>query len=217
MPPFAARLPRSSAQKFLEITYSYNSFIIAFSPARYKHMLKNLFPIPRLLKKARLRRHIKRAPELSGAQGSLLRNRGAFIFRFGRSHAGQTAFWGSCPFMLCIFCDRGLNRRRGRGYPSPAVSSTTSYATVFQEVPPSFKGLKYQRKCSTIKTGRPKWRNGRRRRLKISRFCTVPVRVRSSAPRRRGRHIVRGDLFVKVTSHSFCRGSSPNHDHFVGS
>ena len=29
-------------------------------------------------------------------------------------------------------------------------------------------------------------------------------------PRRRGRHIVRGDFFTKVTSHSFCRGSFPN-------
>ena len=28
--------------------------------------------------------------------------------------------------------------------------------------------------------------------------------------RRRGRHIVRGDFFPKATSHSFCRGSSPN-------
>ena len=45
---------------------------------------------------------------------------------------------------------------------------------------------------------------------------SVPVRVRSPAPRRRGRHIVRGDFFAKVTSHSFCRGSFPNRTHFVG-
>ena len=32
----------------------------------------------------------------------------------------------------------------------------------------------------------------------------------SHSPRRRGRHIVRGDFFTKVTSHSFCRGSFPN-------
>ena len=38
----------------------------------------------------------------------------------------------------------------------------------------------------------------------------VGVRVPMPAPRRRGRHIVRGDFFTKVTSHSFCRGSFPN-------
>ena len=36
------------------------------------------------------------------------------------------------------------------------------------------------------------------------------VRIPPAAPRRRGRHIVRGDFFTKVTSHSFCRGSFPN-------
>ena len=35
-------------------------------------------------------------------------------------------------------------------------------------------------------------------------------------PRRRGRHIVRGDFFVKVTAHSFCRGSSPNRTRCAG-
>ena len=43
-------------------------------------------------------------------------------------------------------------------------------------------------------------------------FGSNPTRVRipPAAPRRRGRHIVRGDFFTKVTSHSFCRGSFPN-------
>ena len=35
-------------------------------------------------------------------------------------------------------------------------------------------------------------------------------------PHRRGRHIVRGDFFTKVTSHSFCRGSFPNRPRFAG-
>ena len=39
---------------------------------------------------------------------------------------------------------------------------------------------------------------------------TVWVQVPLPAPRRRGRHIVRGDFFAKVTSRTFCRGSSPN-------
>ena len=33
------------------------------------------------------------------------------------------------------------------------------------------------------------------------------VRFPSPPPRRRGRHIVRGDFFTRVTFHSFCRGS----------
>ena len=35
-------------------------------------------------------------------------------------------------------------------------------------------------------------------------------------PRRCGRHIVRSDFLLKVTSHSFCRSSFPNRPHFVG-
>ena len=49
-----------------------------------------------------------------------------------------------------------------------------------------------------------------------SRAFSVRVRVPSGAPRRRGRHIVRGDFLAKVTSHPFCRGSFPNRTHFVG-
>lgn len=37
-----------------------------------------------------------------------------------------------------------------------------------------------------------------------------------SMTRRRGRHIVRGDFFTKVTSHSFCRGSFPNRNRCAG-
>ena len=40
--------------------------------------------------------------------------------------------------------------------------------------------------------------------------------VAAAPPRRRGRHIVRGDFFTKVTSHSFCRGSFPNRTRFAG-
>lgn len=42
------------------------------------------------------------------------------------------------------------------------------------------------------------------------------VRIPPSPPRRRGRHIVRGDFFTKVTSHSFCRGSFPNRNRCAG-
>ena len=38
--------------------------------------------------------------------------------------------------------------------------------------------------------------------------------IRTLAPRRRGRHIVRGDFFTKVTARAFCRGSFPNRNHF---
>lgn len=39
---------------------------------------------------------------------------------------------------------------------------------------------------------------------------------RSEPPRRCGRHIVRSDFFAKVTSHSFCRSSSPNRTRCAG-
>ena len=42
------------------------------------------------------------------------------------------------------------------------------------------------------------------------------VRIPPSPPRRRGRHIVRGDFFTKVTSHSFCRGSFPDRNRRAG-
>ena len=45
---------------------------------------------------------------------------------------------------------------------------------------------------------------------------SLPVRILSLGPHRRGRHIVRGDFFTKVTSHSFCRGSFPNRPRFAG-
>ena len=44
----------------------------------------------------------------------------------------------------------------------------------------------------------------------------VWVRVPPPAPRCRGRHIVRGDFFTKVTSHSFCRDSFPNRTRCAG-
>ena len=40
--------------------------------------------------------------------------------------------------------------------------------------------------------------------------------VADAPPRRCGRHIVRSDFFTKVTSHSFCRSSSPNRTRFTG-
>lgn len=40
--------------------------------------------------------------------------------------------------------------------------------------------------------------------------------VADAPPRRRGRHIVRGDFLSKVTSHSFCRGSFPNRTRSAG-
>ena len=44
------------------------------------------------------------------------------------------------------------------------------------------------------------------------------VRIPPAAPRRRGRHIVRDDIFIpkNAISHSFCRSSFPNATHFVG-
>ena len=42
------------------------------------------------------------------------------------------------------------------------------------------------------------------------------VQIQSLVQRRRGRHIVRGDFFAKVTSHSFCRGSFPTATRFAG-
>ena len=50
------------------------------------------------------------------------------------------------------------------------------------------------------------------------RFASVRSRVRipPSPPRRCGRHIVRSDFFTKVTSHAFCRSSSPNRTRFAG-
>ena len=44
----------------------------------------------------------------------------------------------------------------------------------------------------------------------------MPVRVRTPAPRRRRRHIVRGDVFANVTAHSFCRGFFPNRTRCAG-
>ena len=132
---------------------------------------------------------------------------------------GQTALWGSCPFMLYIFCDRR---------PEPAARSGLSvprrlFHYILCYIPPicacTGKGLKSRRKCSTIRVSEPKWRNGRRRRLKISRFCTVPVRVRSSAPARRKRHIAYDELFhfiAKLIAHSFCCSSLPNRTRFAG-
>ena len=47
------------------------------------------------------------------------------------------------------------------------------------------------------------------------RFQTGPAALGSGSGRPLcGRHIVRGDFFTKVTSHSFCRGSFPNRNHF---